>query len=182
MKSILLKLLTVLLTIIVLLSFSSKKTNITDDSQSYFPLNIKEKKIKWFNTQYIERHIGEKKFNNKTYQIFEQEWSYGQKDLLYLREENGVVYQYQQEEDNHEFVRFDHRFKKNSTWGPSIKPKLYKIISLNGTLETPYGKFSNLIVIQAKFDNRKFQFYYQKGKGYIGASTKKDGVISYLRE
>lgn len=49
-------------------------------------------------------------------------------------------------------------------------------------METPYGKFTDLMVIEAKFDNGKFKFYYQKGMGYIGATTKKEGLISYLRE
>ncbi len=169
------------LSAIFLFSFSNK-VNIIDDSESYFPLTIKEKKIRWFNTQYIERNIGEKKFNNKTYQIFEQEWKNGQKDLLYLREENGVIYQYQKEEDTHEYVRFDHSFKKKATWGPSINRKLNKILSFNGTLVTPYGKFTDLMVIEANFDNGTFKFYYQKGIGYIGATTKKDGLISYIRE
>lgn len=181
MKSTLIKSVVALLSILFLLSFSSKVNEI-DDSESYFPLTIKEKKVRWFNTQYIERQIGEKKINNKTYKVFEQEWKNGQKDSLYLREENGVVYQYQKEEDNHEYVRYDNRFKKNATWGPSIKPKLHKITSFNGTLETPYGKFTDLMVIEAKFDNGKFKFYYQKGMGYIGATTKKEGLISYLRE
>lgn len=78
--------------------------------------------------------------------------------------------------------RYDNRFKKNATWGPSIKPKLHKITSFKRTLETPYGKFTDLMVIEAKFDNGKFKFYYQKGMGYIGATTKKEGLISYLRE
>ena len=84
MKSTLIKSVVALLSILFLLSFSSKVNEI-EDSESYFPLTIKEKKVRWFNTQYIERQIGEKKFNNKTYKVFEQEWKNGQKDLLYLR-------------------------------------------------------------------------------------------------
>ena len=60
MKSTLIKSVVALLSILFLLSFSSKVNEI-DDSESYFPLTIKEKKVRWFNTQYIERQIGEKK-------------------------------------------------------------------------------------------------------------------------
>ncbi len=49
MKSTLIKSVVALLSILFLLSFSSKVNEI-DDSESYFPLTIKEKKVRWFNS------------------------------------------------------------------------------------------------------------------------------------
>lgn len=181
MKSIIIKSALGILTLLFLLSFSGNMILI-ENSESYWPLNIKEKKIRWYNTEYIETQKGMKKLQGKEYHVYEQKWKDGQKDLLYLREENGIIYQYEKNEINHETIRYNHAFKKKDSWGVSFNSKLYKVLTYSGTLVTPHGKFTDLLVIQAKFDNGSFKFYYQKGKGYIGSTTKKDGLISYLRE
>lgn len=60
---------------------------------NYFPLTIEKKKILWANTSYYETQNGIKSIKGKKYKEYVQEWSNNNSDKLYLREEDGVVYQ-----------------------------------------------------------------------------------------
>lgn len=144
---------------------------------SYFPITIKAKKILWMDTFYSEAIIGKKtRDNGKEYIEYAQIWKDGTADFLYLREENGVVYQYEECCDT-ETVRFNPSFKKGHTWKTADKKATYTIKTLNGSLKTPYCNYKDLVVI--KFQTKTFEcdFYYKKGYGYIGA-TRNDILIS----
>lgn len=145
---------------------------ITDGS--YLPLDIKKKKILWYDTYYFETIVGKKVFNGKTYTEFLQEWKDGQKDLIYLREENNVVFQYR-EECKEEYVKLD--IKATQGWSNTCTPNNYKIIALDGELKTPYCQYKNLVILEAVFEKVTLRFYYQKGYGYVGA-TKEGKIIS----
>lgn len=143
---------------------------------SYFPLEIAKKKILWYNTFYIETTNSTKVINGKTYIEFNQEWKDSQSDIFYLREENGIVYEYDSCCEN-ETVRYDPSFTVGHTWKSVSGKNEYQIIAYNGKLETPFCNYENLLVIEAKMFYGSFTFYYLKGHGYIGA-TKDNKLIS----
>ncbi len=147
---------------------------------SYFPLDIKKKKIIWSNLYYIETNNGTVTFNGKDYQEFLQEWSQGTVDTLYLREENGITYQLD-EITGKETIRLNPFLEKGATWtGQSIFTE-YKIVSHKAKLKTPFCRYTNLLAVKATYADGggTYTFYYLKGYGYVGATTKK-GVISYV--
>ena len=145
---------------------------------NYFPLDIKAKKIVWYDTYYYERLVGTKILNGKTYFEFEQEWKNGNKDYLFLREEDKTIFEYE-ECCQEETVRFSDRLKKETPW-VSVSGKFeYKLVATNETLITPFCNYKDLLVLEAKYEGNVFRFYYQKGLGYVGAE--KDGeLISFL--
>ncbi len=116
--------------------------------------------------------------NGKTYFEFEQEWKNGNKDYLFLREEDKTIFEYE-ECCQEETVRFSDRLKKETPW-VSVSGKFeYKLVATNETLITPFCNYKNLLVLEAKYKGNIFRFYYQKGLGYVGAE--KDGeLISFL--
>ncbi|PXY42336.1 hypothetical protein DMB65_03655 [Flavobacterium cheongpyeongense] len=145
---------------------------------SYFPILIHKKKIFWRNTFYFETKSETKILNGKVYTEFKQEWNNSNTDLLYLREENGIVYQYDKCCKN-ETIRYNPKFKTGDTWVSENKEMVYKIITYDGKLKTPYCEYQNLLVIEAKMKSVTFNFYYLRGHGYIGA-TQNDKLISCI--
>ncbi|WP_026729531.1 hypothetical protein [Flavobacterium denitrificans] len=149
----------------------------TEDG-SYFPLSYEfKKKILWADTFYWETKLGTKNINGMLYTAIKQEWKSNDVAILYLREKNGVIYQYDQLIKK-EYIRFDKKFKVNQIWSVDQNTK-YKIITYNGELKTPYCHYTNLLVIEAIVNYGHFNFYYLKGQGYIGA-TKDGKLISCL--
>ena len=143
---------------------------------SYFPLTIGSKKITWYNTSYLEKMKETKILHNRVYTVFEQVWENGASDLLYLREEKGKVYQWD-EEKKQEFVRLE-QVQLNFKW--KVNEKEYKIVDTQGELITPFCFYKGLLVIETQWDKRTYRFYYLKGFGYVGATW--DGkLISYVK-
>lgn len=138
---------------------------------SYFPLTVKTKNLMWFNTSYTETQVATVTMNGKQYQLYIQVWANGTSDSLYLREENGVIYQYHKKSRT-EFIRFDRTFKIRHKWTVPEMNVAYRIISTSGKLKTPYCQYENLVVIKAKYPTITYKFYYLEGYGYIGATTK----------
>ena len=143
---------------------------------SYFPLEITKKKILWYKTFYFETKQETKKIKGKTYIEFKQEWNNSISDLIYLREENGIVYQYD-ECCEAETVRYDPSFAIGHTWKNANGERQYQLISFEGKLKPPFCEYENLLVIESKLPNETFTFYYLKGHGFIGA-TKEDKLVS----
>lgn len=143
-------------------------------ADSYFPITIKAKKILWMDTYYSEAIIGKKTRDGKEYVEQVQQWEDGTASFAYLREENGVVYQYEECCDT-ETVRFDPSFKKGHTWKTADQKATYTIETLNGTLKTPFCNYENLIVIKLKANALTYKFYYKKGYGYVGATQ--EGIV-----
>lgn len=142
----------------------------------YFPLSIDKKRILWQDKSYFETKNDSVSINGKIYIEYLQDWGENNVSKIYLREENGTVYQYK-EESKKETIRFDKSFKKGHTWKTADGKCEYKIISFKGKLETPFCKYENLLIIRAKFETVTFNFYYLKGHGYVGA-TVKDKIMS----
>jgi hypothetical protein len=145
---------------------------------SYFPLAITKKKILWYDTFYFETKNETKVLNGKTYVEFKQEWNNSESDLLYLREENGIIYQFDSCCEN-ETIRYNPNFEIGHSWKSAAEKSEYRLISYNGKLKTPFCEYENLLVIEAKMPYGMFNFYYLKGIGYIGA-TKDNKLISCI--
>lgn len=146
---------------------------------SYFPLDITKKKIYWYDTFYYEVPNGIKIKNEKQYVEFIQEWENGEVDFLYLREENGKVYQYE-ECCNTESLRYSDIMKSKEKWERTEDEVRYIVLARDGKLRTPFCNYKNLFVLRAEYNNGvTYDFYYQKGLGYIGASRKGE-LISYI--
>lgn len=141
----------------------------------YFPLAIDSKKIFWKNTYYIETNNGKKIIKEKEYTEIKQEWENKTVDLMYLREENNIVYEFDECCEN-ETIRFSKEFKIGDKWKKVDNSMEYEILSFNGELKTPYCEYKNLLVMQAKSASNTFQFYYLKGHGYIGATVNINGA------
>jgi len=134
---------------------------------SYFPLDIKIKKVGWFGAYYYERLLGEREYDGHDYKIFEQAYSNGHIDTLYLREDGEKVYEFKEVEEI-EILRLDPNMPLNETWPGQTKDVEYSIISKNAILETPFCVYRNLLVIKTKWDEEFFLFYYMRGFGYVG--------------
>lgn len=145
---------------------------------SYFPLLESKKIIVWGNTYYTEEKIGTKELNNKTYITYKQVWESGDIDYLYLRNENGVIYQFEEDTED-ETIRLPNQFKIGDTWKTASKQASYEVISTDGNLKTPICNYSNLLVLKSIFKNGSFTFYYLKGYGYVGA-TVNGNLISFV--
>ena len=125
----------------------------------YFPININEKKIIWKDTYYFENNKGKVRIQNKSYTKFEQVWEKNFKATLYLREKNGVVYQYETCCEK-ETIRYDPDFEVKYKWKTADKKQKYKVISYDGELKTPNCSYKNLLVISAKMTYGNYNFYY----------------------
>lgn len=136
---------------------------------SYFPLQIEKKKIFWDTTFYFETKEQTKTINGKTYLEFKQKWENERFDLIYFREENGIVYKYDPCCEV-ETVVYDPNFEVGHTWKTADQKNEYKVVTFTGTLKTPFCNYQNLLVIEAKMTYGTFNFYYLKGHGYIGAT------------
>lgn len=176
---------TLLLFAILFSSFSlfaqfTEGQNFCDENSdgSYFPLVIEKKILIWSNTHYIETAEGRKVINGKTYTKFRQAWEIGNVENLYLREEKGVVYQYEECCDK-ETVRFDSSFKKGHSWKTADGKGTYTILTHDGTFKTPHCTYKNVMILKADLSGGTFKFYYLKGHGYIGA-TVQDKLISFV--
>lgn len=142
----------------------------------FFPLSLEKKKILWADYSYFETQNGTKQIKGKIYIEFLQNWG-DKTDKLYLREENGTIYQYE-ECCTTETIRYDINFKKGHSWKTADGKSTYEIISYNGKLKTPFCEYKNLLVIKAELDFGTYHFYYLQGHGYVGATTSKNKLIS----
>lgn len=145
-----------------------------DASESYFTLLSAKKVIYWSDTYYIEKKVGLKTINDKEYIEYLQAWENGQKVSLFLRTENGKVFQYEEccDEDT---LRFDDNLKAGDKWKTADNLVEYEIIATDISLKTPVCNYKNILKLKSTFKNGSFEFYYLKGFGYVGASI--DGEL-----
>ena len=146
------------------------------ETDEYFPIDINKKKLLWGPTYYFEEIVGKKIINGKVYIEYSQTWEAGNVETLFLRNENGIVFQYEDCCEN-ETIRFNDNLNKGDTWFSADKKSKYTIISFEGNLETPFCNYEDLLIIEGEFVDQTFQFYYKKGYGYVGASLEGE-VIS----
>ena len=146
-------------------------------NEDYFPLTIEKKKILWLDSYYFEEIVGTKKIKDKEYIEYAQIWKDGNTESLLLREENGVIYQFEKCCDS-ETIRFDSKYRKGKSWQSADKKSKYTIESFKGKLKTPYCDYKDLLVIKGEFTNVTYKFYYKKGYGYIGTTDDENNLIS----
>ncbi|WP_299208507.1 hypothetical protein [uncultured Dokdonia sp.] len=144
------------------------------EEDSYFPITIKTKKILWKDTYYMEEIIGKKTREGKEYVEYAQTWEEGTVSFMYLREENGVIYQFEECCDT-ETIRFDPSFTKGHTWKTADQKARYTLLTFEETLKTPFCNYEDLIVIKLEAGTLVYKFYYKKGYGYVG--TKQEGIL-----
>jgi hypothetical protein len=162
-------------------SFSQKEGQIFcegDKSEPYFMLWQGKKNIIWQNTFYKEDFVGFKTINNIEYLEYKQTWENGDVSELYLREEKGIVFQYESCCEK-ETMRMPKNPEVGMTWKTADKLASYKIISLNTSLDTKVCNYKNLLQIKLITSNIVFDFYYLKGFGYVGAKVNKE-LISFV--
>lgn len=149
-----------------------------DSSAPHFTFHTGKKYVIWQDTYYIEQQIGSKTLNGKAYMAYEQTWESGSVFQLYLREDDGIIYQFEDccEDDT---VRLPSKIKNGTTWKTANKLGTYEVISQTGTLKTPRCDYKNLLVLKSTLKNGTFSFYYQKGYGYIGCTVNGE-LISYV--
>lgn len=145
------------------------------DNASYFTL-VNKKKLMWYNTWYIEEYTGDKNINGEVYRIYKQTWEDGDTDLLYMREADGKLLQYD-EKCKADFMRYDEFLEAGSSWDEPCKKVKYTVLSFTDELTTPFCKYKNLMSLKAEYEKVTYIFYYQKGYGYVGA-TKNGKIIS----
>jgi len=109
---------------------------------------------------------------------YKQTWKNGSVDLMYLRQDESKVLEYEEGFDT-ETTRFSSQFEEGYSWRKVDKTAVYTILSYDGKLKTPYCDYDKLLVIEAKYKTITFEFYYLKGLGYIGA-TQNDTLVSYI--
>ena len=148
-----------------------------DSTESYFALLSAHKIIYWYDTYYIEKKEGLKTINGKEYIGYSQTWEKGFVATLYLRQENGITYQYE-ECCNEETLRFDDNFKVGDKWKTADKLVEYEILESRVVLKTPVCEYKNLVKLKYTTKDTYFEFYYLKGFGYVGASVN-DNLISF---
>lgn len=136
----------------------------------YFPVSIEKKKIIWYKSYYLEELTGQKVIKNITYNEYRQTWSDGSVDMIYLRKQGDKVLQYEECCEN-ETIRFDKLFSIGNIWNNAEKTGEYTLISFDADLNTPYCHYKNLLAIKAQFKKATYIFYYQKGHGYVGATS-----------
>ncbi len=145
---------------------------------NFFVFFTGKKYVVWQDTYYIEHAKSTKTLNKNEYVEFEQTWENGAVYQLYIREDDGTIFQYEDccDEDT---VRLPAEIKEGAIWQTADELSNYQILTTSGTLKTPFCEYKNLLVLKATFKNGVFNFYYQRGYGYIGCTV--DGqLISYV--
>lgn len=149
-----------------------------DASAPFFSLHTGKKYVVWQNTYYIEQQIGSKILNGKDYIEYEQSWENGSISLIYLREDSGTVYQFEECCDK-DTVRLPNKIEQGTTWETADNQATYEVLSQSEELKTPLCDYKNLLAIKSTFKNGTFTFYYQKGYGYVGCTVNGE-LISYV--
>lgn len=147
-----------------------------DPEGSYFPLDIRNKKVLWSDVFYFETFEKDTIVNGNKYLEFKQVWKNGDTDILLLRQERNVVVQYYPEVKK-EIVRFDASFEPGHIWTNESLDATYTLIGYNETIETPFCKYQSLMAIKAEYPKVTYIFYYLRGYGYV-AATRDNKVIS----
>lgn len=157
-----------LLTIFPILSFGQSEFCDKSFGESYFPLSIGfEKHITWGDAFYVEKVTEKIEIDGKEYYKYEQDFGKGTIYDLLLRNQNDTIYMYNEvkKKDNILLIAIP---EKGASWDTG------KIAEINGSFETPYCNYENLIVVENKYSNgTKEKRYYKKGLGLVAITNKK---------
>ncbi|NQX86715.1 MAG: hypothetical protein HRT67_12565 [Flavobacteriaceae bacterium] len=158
----------ILLIILPILTFGQSDFCDKSFGESYFPLEIGfEKQITWGNAFYVEKVTERTEINGKEYYKYEQDFGNGTVYDLLLRNQNDTIYMYNEvkKKDN---ILLIAKPQKGIKWDKG------KISEIEGSFETPYCNYENLLVVENKYSNgTKEKRYYKKGLGLVAITTKK---------
>lgn len=138
--------------------------------ESYFPLEIGfEKNITWGNTFYIEKITKKINIDGNEYYKYEQDFQNGTVYDLLLRNQNDTIYMFN-EKLKKETILLIAKPEKGIKWTSG------KIDDINGSFETPYCNYENLLVVENKYSTGEKEIrYYKKGLGLV-AITNRNGI------
>ncbi|WP_400078099.1 hypothetical protein [Winogradskyella sp. R77965] len=103
------------------------------------------------------KKAGTKELDNKTYVEYAQTWESDEIVYLYLRKENDITYQYEENIED-ETIRLPSIFDVGDSWKTASKETSYEVISKEGNIKTPICNYSNLLVLKSIFKNGIFTF------------------------
>jgi hypothetical protein len=159
-----------ILIILPILSFSQSDFCDKSFGDSYFPLEIGfEKNITWGNSFYIEKVTEKTEIDGIEYFKYVQDFGNGTVYDLLLRNQNDTIFMYNEVKKTENILLIAKKEK-------GIKWETGKVDEIDGTFETPYCNYENLLVIENKYSNgTKETRYYKKGLGLI-AITNRQGI------
>lgn len=139
--------------------------------ESYFPLEIGfEKNITWGNAFYVEKVTEKIEIDGKTYYKYVQDFGNGKSYDLILRNQNDTIYMYNEVKKTNNILLIA-KPEKGIKWKNGI------IDQIDGSFETPYCNYENLLVVANKYpDGTKEKRYYKKGLGLVAITSKK-GIV-----
>ena len=157
-----------LLAILPILTFGQSEFCDKSFGESYFPLEIGfEKYISWGSALYVERVTEKIDVDGKEYYKYEQDFRNGTIYDLLLRNQNDTIFMYNEVKKT-ESILLIARPQKGINWNTG------KVAEIDGTFETPYCNYENLIVVENKYSNgEKEKRYYKKGLGLVAITNKK---------
>lgn len=157
-----------LLAIFPILAFGQSEFCDKNFGESYFPLQIGfEKYITWGDAFYIEKVTGKTEINGKEYYKYDQDFGNGTVYDLLLRNQNDTIYMYNKVKKKEQILLIAIPEK-------GIKWESGKVVEIDGSFETPYCNYENLIVVEYKYSTgTKEKRYYKKGLGLVAITNKK---------
>jgi hypothetical protein len=157
-----------LLAILPILTFGQSEFCDKSFGDSYFPLEIGfEKHITWGNAFYVEKVTEKKEIDGIEYFKYEQDFRNGTIYDLLLRNQNDTIFMYNEVKKKDQILLIAKPQK-------GIKWETGKIAEIDGSFETPYCNYENLIVVENKYSNgTKEKRYYKKGLGLVAITSKK---------
>lgn len=171
------------------LSCGSKRTSVEANANAYYPMGNYDAKFEYVNSGgafVIHRDLSKQVERNGTaYSVREIQYSWGKKVETFYRLENGNVLYYDAA-SNTESMIMPKNPKVGFKWESTDKAWEYEIVQLDGELETPQRKYSNLLVMKAsQITGRdidklsEYHNYYQKGIGKVASIG--DGMLMTFR-
>lgn len=111
------------------------------------------------------------KLNGKYYKTRTKKYKSGKTLKAYFRKENNSVYYYNEKTQSPSLLMPANK-EKGFMWESTCGQFTYIIKSLDAKLNTPYCNFKELLEIEIlnKDIDKKFQFFYKPGVGFIGKS------------
>lgn len=180
---------------ILILSFITLLKSLTfgqtKSAENYIIFYEEPNTAKYFKmgkSAYLDYYLLNKvKFGDNEYYANVTNYSWGQTDTAYYREDTENYYHFNPKV-NSESIVLPKKIIMGQKWLESDSSWSYKIIGIDNELQTPVEFYKELIVIQCtqltgrdKNKSKTYHIYYKKGIGMVGSVI--DGkLISYLAE
>lgn len=161
------------------------QTDICEDAASgvFWPIKIGVKRYyATTNKSYVSYYKGDSlQINSKTYYQEIDEYEDGDKKTMYLREQDGNIYIYD-EEKGLEYLELSADITPGHTWEKYDKSWKYTVVDTMSVIQTPYCTYKNLLNIKAEPQHEAkdkyasyFNLYYKRGVGQVGVHVEGKG-------